>query len=253
MRHCGALRIDHAMALERLYWISAGGSATDGAFVQYQLDDLVGILALESHRNRCLVIGEDLGTVSAGFRERMADAIVLSYRVLFFERDDEGFSPSDEYPYLSLSVASSHDLPTLQGWWRETDLDLKQALKLFPNTDPQSVARSQRLADRCDLLRRLGGEGLFHSLTADRQSFCNAAHGFLAKTKSMLTLVQLDDITGEIDQVNMPGTTDEAPNWRRKQSVTLEELEERSQLEQIAGTMRNLRGNVRSTGSLTAR
>jgi 4-alpha-glucanotransferase len=244
MRYSGALRIDHAMALERLYWIPTGGSAKDGAFVEYPLADLVGILALESHRNRCLVIGEDLGTVSAGFRERMAEANVLSYRVLFFERDDNGFVAAEDYPYLSLSVASSHDLPTLQGWWRETDLDLKESLDLFPTPELHSLARSQRLADRCDLLRRLGGEGLFNSCTADRESFCDAAHGFLAKTNSMLTMVQLDDITGEVDQVNMPGTTDETPNWRRKQSITLDELEERSKLESVAGAMRKMRSGV---------
>ena len=245
MRHSGALRIDHAMALERLYWIPTGGAAKDGAFIEYPLDDLVGILALESHRNRCLVIGEDLGTVSSGFRERMADANILSYRVLFFERDDKGFTAADEYPYLSLSVASSHDLPTLQGWWRETDLDLKQALNLFPSHDLHAAARDQRLADRCDLIRRLGGEGLVNSTNVDREAFCKAAHEFLGKTRSMLTLVQLDDVTGEVDQVNMPGTTDETPNWRRKLSVTLEELEERSKLGQIARAMQNTRHDVR--------
>jgi 4-alpha-glucanotransferase len=244
MRYSGALRIDHAMALERLYWIPGGGSAKEGAFVEYPMDDLVGILALESHRNRCLVIGEDLGTVSAGFRERMAEANVLSYRVLFFERDDNGFTASDEYPCLSLSVASSHDLPTLQGWWRETDLDLKQSLNLFPTSELHSVARSQRLADRCDLLRRLGGEGLFNSCIADGDSFRNAAHEFLAKTNSMLTMVQLDDITEEVDQVNMPGTTDETPNWRRKQSLTLEELEDHSKLKSVAEAMRKMRSRA---------
>jgi 4-alpha-glucanotransferase len=253
MRYSGALRVDHAMALERLYWIPSGGSAQDGAFVEYPLDDLVGILALESHRNRCLVVGEDLGTVSPGFRERMADANILSYRVLFFERDEDGFAASDEYPYLSLSVASSHDLPTLRGWWRETDLELKQALHLFPTSELHSMARSQRLADRCDLLRRLGGEGLVDSVSADREKFCDAAHRFLGKTRSMLTLVQLDDITGEVDQVNMPGTTDETPNWRRKLSLTLEDLENGSELRRVAEAMRNVRGQVRRPGTLASR
>ena len=244
MRYSGALRIDHAMAMERLYWIPAGGSAKEGAYVEYPLDDLVGILALESHRNRCLVVGEDLGTVSTGFRDHMAEANVLSYRVLFLERDEDGFAASDEYPYLSLSVASSHDLPTVQGWWRETDVDLKHALDLYPTPDMHSVAKSQRVTDRSDLLSTLGGEGLIDPNTADLEAFYDAAHKFLGKTKSMLTMVQLDDLTGELDQVNVPGTTDETPNWRRKLSVTLEELEKQSKLRQVADAMQQMRGDL---------
>ena len=250
MRYSGALRIDHAMALERLYWIPTGGSAKDGAFVEYPLDDLVGILALESNRNRCIVVGEDLGTVSAGFRERMARANILSYRVLFLERDDDGFAASDEYPYLSLSVASSHDLPTVQGWWRETDLDLKQSLNLYPTPEMHSAAKDQRLADRNDLLRRLEGEGVIDPTNADVETFYDGAHKFLGKTRSMLTMVQLDDVTGEIDQVNMPGTTDETPNWRRKLSVNLEDLGNRSKLARVADAMQNMRGNSDKNAAL---
>ena len=243
MRYCGALRIDHAMALQRLYWIPANGDAKDGAFVQYPLDDLVGILALESYRNHCLVIGEDLGTVPEGFRERMGKANVLSYRVLIFEKDEHGFLSPEDYPYLSLSVASSHDLPTLRGWWVESDLDAKASLDLFPSPKLHCDAREQRTADREGLISRLKSEGVHAPGAVDAQSFSQAASEFLSKTRSILTLLQLDDLTSEVEQVNIPATTEATnPNWRRKQSISVEELAERSQLRSIVAVMRKNRG-----------
>src|SRR5262249_16240782 len=115
MRHAGALRIDHVMGLQRLWWVPAGKQPADGAYVTYPMKDLIGILALESHRRRCLVIGEDLGTVPEGFREHMAEANILSYRVLFFEQDGASgeFLPPANYPRSAIAVAGSHDLPTL--------------------------------------------------------------------------------------------------------------------------------------------
>jgi 4-alpha-glucanotransferase len=226
MRHAGALRIDHALALQRLYWIPQGGSAKDGAYVAYPMDDLLGVLALESQRNRCMVIGEDLGTVPKGFRERVAQANVLSYRLLFFERDESGFLQPDQYPTLSLSMASSHDLPTLRGWWNETDLEAKQRLNLFPTAESAESSRVQRVDDRKDLLTALHEAQLTQSpdaLPSDTE-FVRAAHALLAQTKSMMTLFQLDDLTGELEQVNIPGTTHENPNWRRRLAKTLEEV-----------------------------
>ena len=247
MRHSGALRIDHAMALQRLYWIPASGNASEGAFIEYPMDDLIGILALESHRNRCLIIGEDLGTVPTGFRERMEEARVLSYKVLFFERDEEGFSCPEHYPYLSLSVASSHDLPTLSGWWLENDLDSKSTLNLFPTPDLERESREQRTTDRRDLVARLRAEGLIGPAAVDSQTFSNAAHTFLARTGSMITLLQLDDLTGEVEQVNIPATTDATnPNWRRKQSLSLEDFMERSEFEDLVTVMQNTRGAIPS-------
>jgi 4-alpha-glucanotransferase len=223
MRHAGGLRVDHAMALKRVYWIPKGGSPKDGAYIHYPTDDLVGILALESHRNRCLVVGEDLGTVPEGFRERMAEANILSYRVLFFERDEDGFLPPEKYPKLAVCVASSHDLPTLRGWWEEADIDTKQKLHLFPEGPEE--ARRQRKEDRRDLLEALRREGILpRNGNPDAEQFCEAAHRFLARSRSMLTLVQLDDITEERDQVNVPGTSGGHPNWSRRLSATLEEL-----------------------------
>jgi len=220
MRHAGGLRIDHVMGLQRLYCIPDGSPASDGAFISYPIDDLIGILALESHRNRCLVVGEDLGTVPAGFREKMAAANIFSYRVLFFEQHEkDGFIPPEQYPALAVAVAGSHDLPTLRSWLVESDIELKQRLGLYPSEDEVLAQRSLRRGEREAVLKALQ---LSHP--APPEQFSVAVHRFLARTRAMLTMVQLDDLLGEHEPVNVPATSTEHPNWRRKYSLTLEGL-----------------------------
>ena len=220
MRHAGGLRIDHVMGLQRLYCIPEGEPASKGAYVSYPIDDLIGILALESHRNRCLVVGEDLGTVPAGFRETMAAANIFSYRVLFFEQDDKGsFLPPDQYPALAVAVAGSHDLPTLRGWLGESDIELKERLGLYPSKEEVLAQRSRRSGERHAVLKALE---LPHR--SEPEHFSVAVHRFLGRTTSMLTMVQLDDLLGEHEPVNVPATSTEHPNWRRKYSHALETL-----------------------------
>lgn len=227
MRHAGGLRIDHVMGLQQLYWVPEGASPSGGAYVRYPIEDLVGILALESHRHRCLVVGEDLGTVPENFRERMAEANILSYRVLFFEQDAKtgAFIPPADYPRLALAVSGSHDLPTLRGWWEGRDIELKEQLGLFPTPEAERGQRESRRRDRAELVQALRQEGL---LPADGEpdvsALARAVHAFLARTRSMLALAQLDDLTDEADPVNVPATSEEHPNWRRRMSVSLEEL-----------------------------
>ena len=148
MRHAGGLRIDHVMGLQHLYWVPQGQKPSAGAYVRYPIEDLVGILALESHRHQCLVVGEDLGTVPVGFRERMAEANILSYRVLYFEQEPKtsAFLPPSAYPTPAVAVIGSHDLPTLRGWWEGRDLDLKERLGLFPQ--PGEAARQRQARER---------------------------------------------------------------------------------------------------------
>jgi 4-alpha-glucanotransferase len=220
MRHAGALRIDHVMGLQRLYCIPEGSPASDGAYVSYPIDDLVGILALESHRNRCLIVGEDLGTVPEGFREKMAAANILSYRVLFFEQNEkDGLIPPQQYPALAVAVAGSHDLPTLRGWLAETDIELKERLGLYPSKDEVLAQRTLRSSERHVVLKALD---LPHQTEAE--NFSVAVHRFLGRTTSILTMVQLDDLLGEDAPVNVPATSTEHPNWRRKYSNVLEDL-----------------------------
>ncbi len=229
MRHAGGLRIDHVMGLQHLYWIPEGCAPSQGAYVSYFMDDLIGILALESRRHCCLVVGEDLGTVPEGFRERMEAAGVLSYRVLFFEFDADGaFVQPQDYPPLALATPGSHDLATLRGWWEARDIELKSRHGLYPSADEERDQHAQRVKERVALLHGLEAAGLgLPDLDATgpfRADLADAVHAFLARTRAGLAMVQLDDLTDERDQVNLPGTTDQHPNWRRKQSLGLEEL-----------------------------
>jgi 4-alpha-glucanotransferase len=236
MRHAGALRIDHAMGLQHLFWVPQGCTAKEGAYVKYPMEDLIGILALESQRNRCLVIGEDLGTVPAGFRERTARAGILSYRVMYFEKNyDSGeFIDAAAYPRLSLAVASSHDLPTLAAWWRDADIDLKKKIGCFGSDQSARAAVAERAEDR----KRLGGVlGLPDGENAGGKDVICAAHAFLARTSAAIAMAQLDDITLETEPVNVPGTSDEYPNWRRRYATGLEELAADSLLRPIADSM----------------
>jgi (1->4)-alpha-D-glucan 1-alpha-D-glucosylmutase len=227
MRHAGALRIDHVMALMRLYLIPPGTEATQGAYVHYAFDELLAAVAIESHRNRCLVIGEDLGTVPDAIRAALAAAGVLSYKVLYFERAaDGGFRAPADFPALALVAASTHDLPTLAGWWEGRDLALRESLHLFPSAELAASQRAQRARDRPELLRMLVREGLLPAGAepppALDERLGRAIHAHIARTNAAIAVVQPEDIFGVRDQINLPGTTNEHPNWQRRLEVPLE-------------------------------
>ena len=231
MRHAGALRIDHVMALARLYWVPQGGAPRDGAYVHYPFEDLVGIVALESHRNRCMVIGEDLGTVPDDVRATLARVGILSYRVLFFERQHSGdFKAPAEYPADALVTAATHDLPTLAGYWEGRDLALRQELDLFPSEEARQAQVFARAQDRARLLVALERAGLLpegasvdpQSLPQMTNALLRQLQAFLACSPARVLVVQLEDVLGVREQVNLPGTTGEYPNWRHKLPLALE-------------------------------
>lgn len=237
MRHAGALRIDHAMALMQLYWVPGGSDARSGAYVHYPFDDLLGVLALESQRNKCLIIGEDLGTVPDGFRERMEAEGILSYRLFFFERWESGlFMRPENYPRLALATATTHDLPTVAGYWRGTDLELRRSLGLFHSNEAMESDLHARQDERDKLLAALEDQGLKpdglwpdpHMDEAGLARLTQAAERFVARTPSCLLMVNLDDLLCELDQLNLPGTVFEYPNWRRRLSRTVEDLTQAS-------------------------
>lgn len=233
MRHAGALRIDHVMGLMRLYWVPPGASARDGAYVRYPLDELLAIVKLESLRHRCVVIGEDLGTVPDAVREALARARVLSYRLLYFQRDASGgFLPPQDYPRDALVAIGTHDLPTLGGWWQGRDIALRESLGLFPDETSRDRHRRERALDRVRLLDALVRAG---RLPADADiealaqgplaaALIEAIHGWLAACPSRLMMVQPEDWLGVVEQNNLPGTVEEHPNWRRRLPLTVDEL-----------------------------
>jgi 4-alpha-glucanotransferase len=234
MRHAGALRIDHVMALERLFWIPEGRDARDGAYVSYPREDLIAVVALESHRARCIVVGEDLGTVPPGFRERMAAANMLSYRVLRFENEDGRPIAPARYPHLALAVAGNHDLSTLKGWWEGADLELqaRHGILSGEQLSAQLRARAHEKDALVESLRRenlLGPEYSFDDLAL-------AVHRYLGRTNALLALAQVEDIAGQRDPVNVPNIPD-YPNWRRRIAPTLEELEAAGAFASVVGAL----------------
>lgn len=233
MRAAGALRVDHVMGLMRLYWVPPGLKADQGVYVGYPLRDLLGILALESRRNRCLVIGEDLGTVPPAMRQAMHELGILAYRLFYFEKHwdtDQAFKAPGEIEREVLVAASTHDLPTLAGFWGGGDLELRARLALFPTEAQQEAQIAGRAADRAWLLRALQGEGLLPPGMSERPEevpemspeLALAIHRYLARSPARVMLVQAEDLFGEMEQANLPGTVNEHPNWRRKLSRDLE-------------------------------
>ncbi|HUA53230.1 MAG TPA: malto-oligosyltrehalose synthase, partial [Candidatus Sulfotelmatobacter sp.] len=221
MVHAGALRIDHAFALMRLFWVPDGCTADAGAYVAYPLAVLLAVLKLESQRHRCLVIGEDLGTAPDGFRDACAAAGMLSYRLIYFEREaDGGFTPPDRYPALALAAASTHDLPTVRGWWQASDLALRAALGLPGASERLAADRAARMEDRRRLATALAAQGLLDG-SADDAAPVLAIQRFLARSPASVLMIQLEDALGLVEQANLPGTTDQHPNWRRKLPVDL--------------------------------
>ncbi len=236
MRHAGVLRIDHVMGLRRLYWIPSGSEATSGAYVEYPFGEVLRLLALESRRHGCAVVGEDLGTVPDGFRETMQAAGVLSYRILAFERRDDGsFKPPGEYPPLAAASAATHDLATVKGFWLGRDIEWRRRLGAYPDKTAETAEDEERRRDRLLLLEALAREGLvarerFDTYLSDGSGpnydaeLGEAILVYLGRSRARLMLVQLEDVAGECEQANLPGTTDSHPNWRRRLHARLDDL-----------------------------
>ncbi|MDX2251015.1 MAG: 4-alpha-glucanotransferase [Nitrospira sp.] len=249
-RYGGAIRLDHVMALFRLFWIPRGLPASKGTYVHYPADDLLAILALESVRAKVLVIGEDLGTVPDWVRQRLGTAGVLSYRVFYFERTWEGgWKPPGAYPSQSLAVAATHDLPTLTGYWDGADIETRAELGFFSSVETKMSALAERQREKAAIMAALRSEGLWppglpgnaaHG-PAMTWELARAIHVYLARTPAWLVLANVEDVIGARAQTNVPGTVDEHPNWRRKLIPTVEELIRDDRFKQLAAELRSLR------------
>ena len=226
MRHAGAIRIDHALGLMRLFLVPPGRDATAGAYLRYPYGLLLRAVAEEARAAGCMVIGEDLGTVPDGFREPLAAAGVLGYRVVWFERDwhgDRGYLPPERFPAQALATVSTHDLPTVRGHFAAQDIAWRERLGLYPAPERAEQDRRQRAEDADLLLRRLRELGLLAE-PADETARTLALHRYLARSASALAAVQLEDLAGDGEQPNLPGTVFEHPNWCRRCPLAVEEL-----------------------------
>ena len=230
MRHFGALRLDHVMALFRQWWVPVGLGSTDGGYVHYPLDDLMSVLALESERHACLVVGEDLGTVPPEMSHAMAERAVYSYRVLLFEKHADGsFLRPDEYPRRAIATVTTHDLPTLGGYWTGNDIELRRNLALYPSDEVRQQVLHERVRDRQALVAALERAGLKSAGSAGAEPVFGeplalAIHTFLARCDTALVVLQAEDLVGMMDPVNVPGTSHEHANWQRKMSLGLEDM-----------------------------
>jgi 4-alpha-glucanotransferase len=249
LRHAGALRIDHVMGLFRQFWIPRGRAPHEGAYVTYPAAELLAVLALESRRAGAVVIGEDLGTVAPEVRPTLARSDILSTRVLYFERTATGgFRPSRLYPERCLATANTHDLVPLAGFWCERDLHLRSRGWGPASDSPQ--ARSQRAVERRSLLRRVGDRSLSGAGPSQGWSprLCGAVHDLLLATPARLVALSLDDLCGEVDPVNLPGTSPQQyPSWKRRMTLSMAEIRASTKVREALGRTRQRRDRSRKS------
>lgn len=225
MRHAGAIRLDHVLGLKRIFMIPHGMKPGEGAYVRYPFEQVLGVIAQESNAARCIVIGEDLGTVPEGFRETLSHYGLWSYRVMMFEREHEGrFRPPEAYPAEALATFNTHDLSTFRGWMTGHDLQVKRGIGLDPGEDDGARHWAQQK------LR----EALEHRAPQYAPDDFAAVASYLGATPSLLVCVAIEDILGVADQINIPGTVEQHPNWRRKLPVALEDMEGIIELRRVA-------------------
>jgi len=227
VRHAGGIRIDHAMGLQRLWVVPDGRPASEGAYFSYPIDDMLRVLAIESQAARAIVIGEDLGTVPEGFRPRLDARGVLGMRVMPFETDGDRLKPPASYDAQAAAMTGTHDLPTVAGWWRGRDLDLIDELGRSTRSESRAHADEQRARERTGWWDGFVAAGVAHGpqpAPDDGAPVADAALGFVGATPCAIAVVPMEDVLGLIEQPNLPGTTDEHPNWRRRMPADTGEL-----------------------------
>lgn len=248
--HAGALRIDHAMGMMRLFWIPEGRPGSEGTYVHYATEEMLGVLALESRRAGALVIAEDLGTVPPEFRERLADWEVLTSAVAYFERDGERFRPAAAYPPGALATVQTHDLVPLAGHRDGVDLRIRRRVGQIADDDALAAALAERAREHAALLARLRADGFLPAEgEPDLATLCVALHAFLAATPCALVAASLDDLAGEREPVNVPGVPVERHrSWSRRMARPLEALREDPGAQAPLAALRARRGGSHAPG-----
>lgn len=252
MKYCGALRIDHVLGLLRLWWIPKGENATQGAYMYYPVEDMLAILALESHRHQCSVIGEDLGTVPDEIVTLLGDAGVHSYKVFFFETaEDGGYYSPQHYTDQSMSALCTHDMPTLRGFWHCEDLNMGKELGLYPDSEQLQELFDSRAKSKQAILDSIAWHGhLPEGIGRDAayvpmdRHLSEGLQMHLAAGSSTLLSLQLEDWLEMDKPVNIPGTVDEYPNWRRKLSASLDDLFGRQDVNDLTRRLTEVRAQA---------
>lgn len=236
MGACGALRVDHVMALMRLWWCLHDESDNTGLYVFYPRDELLALLRLESWRHRCVVVGEDLGVVPEEFRQAMRSSALLGNRLFYFEQHHDGrFRAPFELQEDVLLMVTNHDVPTLADWWQGSDLQRRRELGLIADEDALAQQQGQRDTDRRQLLAWLEDNSLLPESVGEHldMALCSAVHQGCARGASRLLLLQLEDLQLLAEPVNIPGTWREYPNWRRKQAEPAPEIFARPEVQAL--------------------
>lgn len=252
MQYAGLLRIDHVMGLMHQFWIPSGMPCSEGVYVKFPLHDLLGIVALESQRHRCAVVGEDLGTVPDELRDEIAKCGMLATRLLYFEKNwdsDHTFKSPNDYPAQAVVTIGGHDLATLYGFWCAQDLLQLQSLNRLGDSHRCEERFQDRQYDRERLLHLLRSNGIEPEIaqaqpdiSADAASnLAKQVYQLLGRTPSSMLIVQLTDVFAELEQINVPGTVDECPNWRRKLALSIEHWTEHSGLRKTLESIRQER------------
>jgi 4-alpha-glucanotransferase len=245
MRNCGALRLDHVMALFRQWWVPRGFKSADGGYVHYPLDDLLGVVALESRRQECLVVGEDLGVVPDEIRRALPQFGVYHYKVVLFEQKSGEFVAPAGYARQALAVVTTHDLPTLHGWWSGHDIDLWERLGFYADAAMALKVREERKQDRQRMLRALRREQLWQGdeqvIPEYSAALARAVHIYLGRSAAALVTVQLEDMIGMLEPVNVPGTSSEYSNWTRRMTASASEILRRQDVRELGVAMREAR------------
>jgi 4-alpha-glucanotransferase len=223
LQYAGGIRLDHILGLARLWVVPNGNEATNGVYLRYPLADLLRLTALESHRAQAFILGEDLGTVPPGFREKLRDAGIAGMQVLWFERTSDGFARPEDWSPQAVGMTTTHDLPTVAGWWRGSDIGWREKTAMMADDMDVKRLRRERHHERQQLwqsFQQAGDKKTSQPTTASTSEVVDSAIGFLGKTACDLVLLPLEDVIGLVDQPNLPGTIDEHPNWRRRLPLT---------------------------------
>ncbi|HKE93500.1 MAG TPA: 4-alpha-glucanotransferase [Povalibacter sp.] len=247
MRCVGALRFDHVMTLFRLWWVPGGMISAEGSYVHYPLHDLIAILALESVRQHCSVIGEDLGTVPEEVRRAMEHYELNHYKVLLFEKHSDGtFKKPAEYVRNSLATVTTHDLPTLRSWWESLDITLREQLNLYPSAKVCEQVRAGRARELPAMMQALVAQGLWHWQPAEplpqySAALARAIQAYLGLSAANFAMIQIEDLIGVTAPTNVPGTYLEHANWQRKVTMDTRDILERHEVRDMLEAMNRAR------------